>query len=95
MLDISKHAKLWERLAKSMTCGYCGGSTTVDSEFTCSTCGRMLCAACGERWGRCVQHQIKCCGQTMNGSCRHNMSCGVCGNGWGSSPDPCNKGEEG
>jgi len=25
----------------------------------------------------------------MIGTCEHNMSCPVCGFGWGCSPDPC------
>ena len=32
---------------------------------------------------------IKCCGKPVVGSCEHNYSCLVCGNGQGCSPDPC------
>ena len=39
---------IWIELSKTMGCGGCSNNTTVESEHTCKTCGRMLCGSCGE-----------------------------------------------
>ncbi len=40
---------VWQKMADSMFCGLCGNITTRHSEFSCSSCGRMLCDKCGDR----------------------------------------------
>ena len=44
---LEEHKDSWIRLSKSISCGGCGETTTVESKYTCSVCGRMLCGACG------------------------------------------------
>lgn len=39
--------EIYVELSKSMSCGGCGKTTTVESPHTCKTCGRMLCGNCG------------------------------------------------
>jgi hypothetical protein len=101
---IEKHKELWETMAKTMSCGNCGCTTTVESKYVCKTCGRMLCDRCGIGWGLCKDHLPKCyhpelvptqweqirpAPATVIGGCRHNYSCPVCGFGTGCYPDPC------
>jgi len=43
------------QLSKMMSCGGCGKTTTVESNHTCKTCGRMLCGDCGDR---CKDHIV-------------------------------------
>ena len=97
-------AQVWADMEKAISCGYCGNATTVESPFACSSCGRILCDECGERWGWCKDHVPVCShpellptrwnqerpeAAAMTGSCKHNMICPVCGSGWGCAPDPC------
>ena len=88
-----EHRDVWGKLADAVSCGYCGKTTTRDSEYTCEKCGRILCAECGDLWGWCKDHIPACTGDSMFhppvrmvGSCKHNMSCPVCGSGWGQAP---------
>jgi len=41
------------RLSQAMGCGGCKNITSIESEFTCKTCGRMLCGECGDT---CLDH---------------------------------------
>jgi len=101
--------EMYKTMAKSMSCGGCKIFTTVDSEYTCEECGRMLCVSCGQYWGLCEDHRPKCGHPelfptewdqkkpeptTMVGTCRHNYSCPVCGFGHGQLPCPCKIGEK-
>ena len=54
--DIEEFADAWETLAKTMRCGGCRESTTVDSPHSCTVCGRMLCGNCGKY---CTIHRRK------------------------------------
>jgi len=101
-------AEVWVAVERAISCGYCEETTTVESKYSCSKCGRVLCPACGERWSFCKDH-IPICGHPgliptawnqprpepakMVGSCKHNMICLICGFGWGCAPDPCDESE--
>lgn len=107
MMDFS--AAVWAKLKRAISCGYCGTTTTVGSKYSCSKCGRVLCPSCGERWSFCKDH-IPVCNHLslipttwnqsgpestkMIGSCQHNMTCLICGFGWGCAPDPCDELED-
>ena len=43
-----KFETMLNELSQSMICGGCGKIISVSSEFSCKTCGRMLCGECGE-----------------------------------------------
>lgn len=45
-----------KELAKAITCGNCGETTTIESEHYCGKCGRVLCEECGKKYGRCKDH---------------------------------------
>ena len=80
--------ELYKRLADYCSCGLCGGESARDSEYTCFSCGRILCEDCGRWWGCCKDHPRTCCGEQVIGSTQHNYICGKCKNGVGSLPDP-------
>ncbi len=94
----------YKRMAESMSCGGCGLIINVDSEYTCEHCGRMLCDRCGTHWGVCKDHRPKCHHPDIipttwdqsrpkpaivEGNCRHNYTCPVCGYGRGEWPCSC------
>lgn len=93
-------------IANAISCGKCNTTTTVDSGQQCSTCGRILCDHCGKRFELCEDHMPKCGhpeliptawnqprpeSVTMIGSCRHNLTCPICGFGWGNTSDSCDE----
>ena len=107
--SIDFNAEVWVALERAISCGYCGKTTTVESEYACSRCGRILCPLCGERWSFCKDHIPVCYHPElmptawnqpkpepvkMIGLCKHNMTCPICGFGWGCAPDPCDKSED-
>ncbi len=102
---LEEYRGLWKRLESAISCGKCDNATKIDSGSYCGKCGRVLCPDCGNRWGWCKDHSPQCYHpelmpvgwkqkkpepEKMIGSCKHNMSCPVCGFGWGAAPDTCN-----
>jgi len=102
------HNLIMTTLAASMTCGLCGRIIQVSSEYSCCSCGRMLCKRCGNRWGLCKDHTPMCTHPELYptqwdqpkplpthviGKCKHNYQCPICGFGVGSYPCSCDEGE--
>jgi len=103
---LEERAEAFDAMAKSMTCGKCGCTISVDSEYSCKTCGRMLCLRCGIKWEVCKDHVLVCYHPNLMptlwdqprppptkviGSSKNNYSCPVCGFGAGTYPDYLDK----
>lgn len=50
-------ADLWDTLSRTMTCGSCGVTVSVETDCTCEVCGRTLCVACWALYGTCKDHR--------------------------------------
>jgi hypothetical protein len=58
-------------LHKAMSCGGCDKLISVESKYTCSVCGRMLCKSCAAIYGVCKDHLVdkpylSCCDNSEN-----------------------------
>lgn len=62
-------------MSKMMGCSGCSNNTTVESKFSCTTCGMMLCGECGDR---CKTHKIDTARILVDWEC--NLSCTYCCN---------------
>ena len=103
---LEERAGAFATMAKSMACGKCNCTISVDSEYSCKTCGRMLCLRCGIKWEVCKDHVPVCYHPNIRptqwnqsrpqptkvtGSSKNNYSCPVCGYGVGCYPDHLDK----
>jgi len=94
----------YEQLSNTMTCGGCDALISRNSDYSCNTCGRMLCSSCSKRWKLCKDHRPMCMHpeliptqwnqkrpepERVVGTCIHNYSCPICGFGIGTYPCGC------